>query len=132
METCEKCGGKAKDCDPPGCLVCLDCGHRWSYAIVDPAPPEATPEQMAFWAESVELIFRLGEGDDRLRRIIELRKVSEEFSNEPISWLKRKVDGQSIYSFGTMSRADASWQMDSASRRGCGLEIRELKNQHRE
>ena len=132
MEPCEKCGGKTEACDPPGWLACLDCGHRWWYAIADPAFPEPTPEHKAYLAETVELIFSIGEGNERLRRIIELRKVSEEFTNRPISWLKSRLDGHSVYSFGTMSRSEASWQVELASRRGCQLEIRELRNQNSE
>ena len=127
VEPCEKCGGRTKDCDPPGWLACLDCGHRWWYAIADPAPPNPTPEQQAYWAETVELIFPLGDEADRPRRILELRKATEEFSNQPFSWLVKNVDGLSVFSFGTMSRSDASWQMARASRRGCKLDIREIK-----
>jgi len=125
MEPCEKCGGDTKDGEMPGWLVCLDCGHRWWYAIVDPAPPEPTPEQKAYWAETVELVFHLGREHERLSSIVELRKVSEKLSNQPIGWLKAMVDGLTVVSFGTMSRADASWQKDLAFRRGCKLEIRE-------
>ncbi|MBL8871944.1 MAG: hypothetical protein JNK90_19370 [Planctomycetaceae bacterium] len=127
MEPCEKCGGTAEDCDPPGWLICTACGHSWWYAIVDPVLPEPTPEEKAYFAETVELIFRLGDGSDRPKRIIELRKASDAFSNRPITWLKQLVDGQTVFSFGTMSRAEASWQIDLASRRGCQLEIRNIK-----
>ena len=76
------------------------------YAIVDPALPTRTPEQQKFWEQDVELVFFIGRGADRVRRIVTLRNVSDEFANRSMIWLK-----------------SAAWRVRRTAARGCELEI---------